>query len=121
MAPGRLTLNAGRRYDASSWIDTAGNLWMFGGYGYDGQETSGSLNDLWKFNPSTNAWTWVSGSTANGVSGVYGTKGVASVNNFPGARQEAATWIDSGGNLWLMGGYGSYVGPFRTPERPLAI
>ena len=96
----------GGRYDASSWIDTAGNLWMFGGYGYDGQETSGSLNDLWKFNPSTNAWTWVSGSTANGVSGVYGTKGVASVNNFPGARQEAATWIDSGGNLWLMGGYG---------------
>ena len=30
-----------------SWADGLGNLWLFGGYGFDGS-SSGVLNDLWK-------------------------------------------------------------------------
>ena len=33
--------------------DSAGNLWLFGGYGYDVNGTLGNLNDLWEFNPTT--------------------------------------------------------------------
>jgi hypothetical protein len=36
------------------------------------------------FNISSSEWTWVSGSNTDDVFGAYGTKGVPSVNNFPG-------------------------------------
>jgi hypothetical protein len=38
---------------ASVWTDTKGNLWLFGGDGIDFGNKWGYLNDLWKFNPTT--------------------------------------------------------------------
>jgi N-acetylneuraminic acid mutarotase len=96
----------GARYSASSWIDSAGNLWLFGGVGYDSTGAIGNLNDLWRYSPSTGQWTWVSGGNVDNAAGVYGTQGSASASNAPGARQAASSWIDSSGNLWLFGGYG---------------
>jgi N-acetylneuraminic acid mutarotase len=96
----------GARYAASSWIDASGNLWLFGGFGYDSSGAVGSLNDLWRYSPSSGQWTWVSGGNGDNASGVYGTQGSASASNVPGARQAANSWIDSSGNLWLFGGYG---------------
>ena len=96
----------GARYSASSWIDASGNLWLFGGYGYDSNGVVGKLDDLWRYSPSTGLWTWVSGANAADASGTYGTQGTASVADLPGARQAANSWIDSSGNLWLFGGYG---------------
>ena len=88
-----------------NWTDNAGNLWLFGGGGY-GSGSSGQLNDLWKYDPVSNNWTWISGdNTINNV-GVYGTKGVASSGNKPGARSLATAWTDNAGNLWLFGGSG---------------
>jgi len=43
--------NPGGRYGAASWIDSTGNLWLFGGDGYDSVGAQGNLNDLWKFQP----------------------------------------------------------------------
>ncbi len=94
----------GARKEAVSWCDSAGTLWLFGGDGYDGVGGLGSFNDLWKFDGSN--WTWVSGSNVVNQSGVYGTQGLAVATNVPGARVGATTWIDSGGVLWLFGGYG---------------
>src|ERR1700693_5315718 len=96
----------GARYSASSWIDSSGNLWLFGGYGDDSTGSVGKLNDLWQYSPSTNEWTWISGEDVANVTGVYGTLGTVSASNEPGARQAANSWIDSSGNLWLFGGYG---------------
>ena len=95
----------GARGSAVSWIDGGGNLWLFGGWGVDySGDFWGNLNDLWIFNPSSNFWTWVSGSNSANVAGVYGVQGVASVSNVPGARSGAVSWIDASGNLWLFGG-----------------
>jgi N-acetylneuraminic acid mutarotase len=89
------------RDEAASWIDSADNLWLFGG-----NSLSGFHNDLWKFTPSTNQWTWVSGAnTPNGV-GVYGTQGSSATANVPGSRFAATSWIDTSGNFWLFGGDG---------------
>jgi N-acetylneuraminic acid mutarotase len=96
----------GARYSASSWIDSSGNLWLFGGYGYDSTGAVGNLNDLWRYSPSTNQWTWIGGYSGNNAVGVYGTQGTAAASNVPGARYSASSWIDSSGNLWLFGGYG---------------
>ena len=76
----------GARYSASSWIDSSGNLWLFGGYGYDSTGAVGKLNDLWRYSPSTGLWTWVSGGNVGNAAGVYGTQGTASASNVPGAR-----------------------------------
>lgn len=96
----------GARYSASSWTDASGNLWLFGGVGYDAAGAIGNLNDLWKYSPSTGLWTWVSGGNGDNASGVYGTQATAAAGNVPGGRNSVASWIDSSGNLWLFGGYG---------------
>jgi N-acetylneuraminic acid mutarotase len=91
-------------YGSATWVDNSGNLWFFGGVGYDSAGTQGNLNDLWKFDGTD--WTWVSGSDTVNQNGVYGTKGIASASNVPGARWGSVTWRDGNGNLWLFGGYG---------------
>ena len=98
----------GARSGAAYWFDGS-NLWLLGGYGFDGSATPvlGHLNDLWKYNLASGQWTWVNGSSVPLASGVYGTKGTAAAANTPGARGSAAYWYDSaGGNLMLFGGYG---------------
>ena len=102
----------GARSGAQSWTDARGNLWLFGGTGYDGNGTYGGLNDLWELNPFTDYWTWMGGSrTVPGESGnwpgVYGNLGTAAAENMPGSRSGASTWTDASGNLWLFGGSGS--------------
>jgi hypothetical protein len=95
----------GARVSAVIWTDaSSGNVWMFGGYGYDGSGKVGFLNDLWKFNGTT--WTYVTGSETANPTGVYGTAGTPSNSNFPGGRQEAVGWLDGFGHLWLFGGEG---------------
>jgi N-acetylneuraminic acid mutarotase len=89
------------RAAAGSWIDSSGSLWLFGG-----GTVGGFLNDLWKFMPSTNQWTWMSGGNAPNALGVYGTQGTAAATNVPGSRSPAAFWIDAAGNFWLFGGSG---------------
>ena len=76
----------GAREGAVSWIDTQGKLWLFGGSGYSGS-SDGYLNDLWKFDPTTLQWTWVSGDNVVDQVGTYGTKGTPAPSNVPGARK----------------------------------
>ncbi len=96
----------GARQQATTWTDTAGNFWLFGGSGYDSIGSVGYLNDLWKFSPTTQQWTWISGSNLINAVGVYGTNNVAAATNQPGARYGAQAWTDVSGNHWLFGGIG---------------
>jgi N-acetylneuraminic acid mutarotase len=96
----------GARENAFAWVDSKGNAWLFGGFGIDSTGSLGDLNDLWEFDPGTNQWAWMSGSTLQGQFGFEGTEGVASFLTSPGGRNEAAGWTDGSGNLWLIGGYG---------------
>lgn len=92
----------GSRYFSVSWTDGSGNLWLFGGYGYDSTGSPAAstyaLNDLWEFSPSSKEWTWMSGTStvstvaagaATCVPGVYGTEGTAAAANVPGGRGAA--------------------------------
>lgn len=65
---------------------------------------------MWRYRTNDNIWTWVSGSSTSNQVGVYGTNGVASPDNFPGARYDAVAWFDSvDQELWLFGGAAGYV------------
>ncbi len=101
----------GARSAAVSWIDSSGNFWLFGGYGYSASGVASWLNDLWKYDPGTNQWTWVSGTNTTGQAGIYGTKGVSNPSNMPGSRYNAISWVDASGKFWLFGG-----GPFGQPS-----
>lgn len=92
------------RSDSVSWIDKDGNFWLFGG-SVVAQGTCNGENDLWKYNPTDNTWTWVAGSNLINQPGKYGAKGVGAVDNIPGAREGALSWTDKDGNFWLFGGY----------------
>lgn len=99
------TNNPGARIYAVNWVDNNGNLWLFGGAGYT-STGSGSLNDLWKYDIVNNTWTWVKGTNTINSPATYGTIGVSGAANTPGARNQAASWKDSNGNLWLFSGEG---------------
>lgn len=101
----------GARSRSVSWTDKAGSLWLFGGTARHLSGVPGHhFNDLWRYDPSSNIWTWVSGDSTANVEGIYGTQGIASINNKPGARDGSVSWIDSAGNFWLFGGTGYTAG-----------
>jgi hypothetical protein len=100
------TNQPGFRGLGTTWVDSSGVLWLYGGYGYDTLNLN-FLGDLWSYNTSTNLWTWVGGSQfALPLSlpdpGVLGTP---SATTTPGNRVGANAWVDSSGNAWLFGGY----------------
>jgi gliding motility-associated-like protein len=93
------------RYQAAYWKDLNGNFWMFGG--------NPNYNDLWKYNPITNEWTWIKGpKLSTALSGVFGTMGVPSALNSPPALGFGANcWTDATGDLWLFAGANLGGGP----------
>jgi N-acetylneuraminic acid mutarotase len=105
-APGNVP---GARELATKWTDASGNLWLFGGYGFDSAGSNYMLNDLWKY--SAGQWTWMGGSSFCCQPGSYGTQGTADAGNLPGPRWSAVSWTDVDGNFWLYGGlgFGSFV------------
>jgi hypothetical protein len=97
----------GGRHSAIAWKDNSGNFWLFGGRGYDATGQFGELSDLWKYNPTSNQWTWMSGSNTIDQVGHYGvTPGLADPDNLPPSRDVAVSWYDSNGKFWMFGGQG---------------
>jgi N-acetylneuraminic acid mutarotase len=107
----------GTRWESATWTDENGNLWLFGGGGFDADQNQGYLNELWEFNTSSNEWAWMGGNSTMlcgpnsekqncGRAGVYGTRGTPAAGNIPGGRQSAVSWTDTEGHFWLFGGLG---------------
>src|SRR5690606_27043582 len=86
------------RYSAAYAVDSVGCLWLFGGMGRG--ELNNRRNDMWKYNPYTNEWTYLNGDTTWNPSvrpnGKYGIKGQPDRANQPGVRGagRAAAWMD---------------------------
>ena len=101
--PSAVNTPGARSYGTPSWTDKNGDLWLFGGASYN--STDGQ--DLWKYDVTTNEWTWMHGDSVFYRPGIYGTKGVSSPLNLPQPRMETScAWTDNSGNFWLFGGYG---------------
>jgi N-acetylneuraminic acid mutarotase len=92
------------RHSATTWVDQAGVLWMFGGANLHDPVNPVAFNDLWSFDPATRQWTWVSGTNHQNDAGTPGTVGVGATTNAPYSRSNATAWIDGTGRLWLFGG-----------------
>lgn len=106
----RCTSNNGNKpssrfYNEVCWVDSCGNLIMFGG----GRGSSFNIrhNDLWNYNTASNLWTWVAGDTVVNGTGSYGTIMVPSASNRPNGRGAGGAFKDINGNFWMFGGIGS--------------
>ncbi|HSQ79365.1 MAG TPA: kelch repeat-containing protein, partial [Candidatus Bathyarchaeia archaeon] len=99
----------GSREDAASWRDASGRFWLFGGYGFDAAGYRDRLNDLWVYDPTSGNWAWMAGGTLIDEPAVYGTRGVVSASNIPGARNGSVAWVDAGGTVWLFGGLNAWL------------
>ena len=98
------------RNGSASWLDAQGRFWIFGGFGNGSNFANYYLGDLWRYDPASNAWTWMSGSATAVAgpyySGIYGTQAMPGAANAPGYRLFPASWADAQGRLWLHGGIG---------------
>lgn len=93
--------NPGSRGVHCKWKDSNGDLWMFGGSG------NGFYNDLWRFNPAANLFTWIGGTSIINDGGNYGPLCIADSTYLPGARFEnRSCWNDACDNFWMYGGAG---------------
>jgi hypothetical protein len=105
----------GARQAGVLWTDVSGNVWLFGGFGFDstgtGSPNGSVLNDLWEFQPGSGQWTWVSGGNLGNQTGTYSTQAISNqsvgaAGDTPGSRWGASGWTDASSNLWLYGGWG---------------
>lgn len=95
------TNDPGGRWACPGWKDMYGNLWIFGGkIGMD------LKNDMWKYDPLINQWTWMAGPDTLNLFGLYQQQCTFSQANWPSARFECrASVTDSIGNFWMFGGF----------------
>lgn len=65
------------------------------------------FNDMWVFNLTSGWWSWVNGGNVTNQEGIYGTRGMPSASNRPGARSDHSMVMHpSAGNFFLFGGGG---------------
>lgn len=93
------------RMDCSYWSDSLGNFYIFGGLSPSGVVDS-FYNDLWKYNPSTNKWTWISGDSLPNAPGTYSQQCSDRKDNKPGARCFSSSRYTGGlnNNIYVFGG-----------------
>jgi N-acetylneuraminic acid mutarotase len=102
----------GGRYSPTTWTDSTGRFWLFGGWGLDSKDQVGILDDLWVFDPILGRWAWMGGdstipSSGEDDAGVYGVLGVPAAGNHPGGLTYASQATDLSGNTWIFGGWGN--------------
>lgn len=90
----------------TTWQDTAGNFYLYGGINFFSWDV---FNDIWRFNPVTNNWTWIAGDNFMGSSGKYDYQCQESSTVEPRGRFENKTaQVLKGANSFLSFG-GSFV------------
>jgi N-acetylneuraminic acid mutarotase len=104
----------GCRNGAAAWVDAANQLWLFGGRGWGSSGSVGYLNDLWRYDPSSNQWTWIKGSNLVTQVGTYGTMSVPNAANQPGGRAFPGIWRVANGTVYMFGGAGHASNTFQA-------
>lgn len=86
----------------NGWKDVNGKFWLYGGQHF----YPAFKADMWMYDPSTNEWTWQSGSSGSTVDlPVYDASNVFSPTVTPGSIRPYSMWVDNDGIFWLFGGW----------------
>lgn len=71
------------RSNSTHLKDPNGNFYFWTGYSAQYDE---DFNDVWRYNPTTNNWTWISGTNQMNNNGSYGTICVSNPTDLPMSR-----------------------------------
>ena len=72
---------------------------------------------MWMFNATSGWWTWLSGDNTFNQAGTYGTPGIATADNHPGARDgHTMVMHPSGKFIIVFGGRG-----YDTVKRGISL
>ncbi|MEO6831339.1 MAG: kelch repeat-containing protein, partial [Chitinophagaceae bacterium] len=97
------------RYSYTRWKDANDNLYLFAGRDLSANK---NLNDVWRYRPSTNQWTWVAGTNIGDDSGKYPPSKCKFYDNYvPPSRYENQTTFSNNPcakAFWTFGGFSSY-------------
>ena len=96
----------GARVSGKTWCDPQGNLWLFGGNGFDSVNENnlalaGNLNDVWKYDINLKQWSWIRGSNLKNQPEFSAGLHVTSPNNSPSFIENSVHWQDNEHNMWL--------------------
>ena len=95
----------GARCAYVSWRDHSGYFWLFGGGFFTAAGGVNNMNDVWRYNPQTNNWAWMTGDTTANTSAVLDATCSSQIANSPAGRLESrACWQDSCDNFYVFGG-----------------
>ena len=136
--PNPLTNTPGARYGAAGWTDKFGNLFLFGGTGFEltGNPTPDTLNapmqDMWVCVALQNGCEWqlVGGYDPTVVSGTITVGSLIIANaqhegqaggSIPASRLGAATWTDTSGKFVALRRINWRYDRQQLPERPMEI
>lgn len=99
---------SGRTY-TQGWSDDSGNLWLYSGMNIVSTDFESEPDDLWKYDTSTNEWTWIGGnSTLTGnenYPNIQDGLGVFNSNNTPGSRWNSLATYATNGEVFLYSGW----------------
>jgi len=112
-------VTAGGAYDISIFAQPTSQTQPCVIIGYEGVANFNISNTI--IDCQHNDWTWIDApNTANnfGTASLPPATPPSHDTNVPGGRQFAASWTDSGGNMWLYGGWGLEVSGKTPPDLP---
>ncbi|ESP02320.1 hypothetical protein LOTGIDRAFT_172202 [Lottia gigantea] len=94
----------GSRSGSTSWRDTNGDVWLFGGRGFSDliRKKAFLLNDLWRYNIHTNKWTLVHPGSVSTTGGTVEFRDL----KCPSPRQLATSCGVTNTTLIIYGGQG---------------
>ena len=86
--------------DMSNSVVINNEVYFIGGHELGGNsldmETYGLHNSLWKYNMSTNEWTWMRGNITTNRPAFFGKKGLETSTNIPEGKRNMVLWNENG-------------------------
>lgn len=78
-----------------------GKSYIFGGNGYDSNNATGRLNDIWVVDINEKSWHF-----QGGYKIVNQASNFTTGSKFPGGSEILNSWVDNDGNFFFIGNYG---------------
>ncbi len=75
----------GGRWSSGAWTDAHGDLWLFGGAGYDANGNYDNLNDLWVYQPNPGSLATATPTLSIGSGTYTGAQSLTIADQIPGA------------------------------------
>jgi gliding motility-associated-like protein len=92
----------GQRSVYSNWVDTQGNLWLYGGY----SNFAILAGDMWKYDMTNYQWTWMAGIDTQPDTAFSFTQQCVQGGRPRSVYENRAYWTDDCGRFWNYGGAG---------------